>query len=49
MLIPRQKVPSLSANLVGGGTFDLSTDAPIFATLVVFFTVACTAPSAQTI
>ncbi len=37
MLIPRQKVPSLSANLVGGGTFDLSTDAPIFATLVVFY------------
>ncbi|KZL15059.1 peroxiredoxin-like family protein [Pseudovibrio sp. Ad37] len=37
MLIPRNPVPSLSANLVGGGAFDLSADASDFATLVVFY------------
>ncbi|SDR37446.1 peroxiredoxin-like family protein [Pseudovibrio sp. Tun.PSC04-5.I4] len=37
MLIPRKPVPSLTANLLGGGTFDLSAETPDFATLVVFY------------
>ena len=37
MLIPREKVPGLKAELIGGGTFDLSQESPEFATLVVFY------------
>ncbi|MHA7777855.1 peroxiredoxin-like family protein [Roseibium sp. M-1] len=37
MLVPRQPVPGLSVDLLGGGTFDLSQDNAGFATLVVFY------------
>ncbi|MDD7910476.1 peroxiredoxin-like family protein [Pseudovibrio exalbescens] len=37
MLIPRQPVPSLSVPLVDGGTFDLASETPEFATMVVFY------------
>ncbi|KZL21308.1 AhpC/TSA family protein [Pseudovibrio axinellae] len=37
MLTPRMPVPNLSADLVGGGKFELSSDVAQFATLVVFY------------
>ncbi|MTI19311.1 AhpC/TSA family protein [Rhodobacteraceae bacterium RKSG542] len=37
MLIPRQTVPSLKVDLVGGGTFDLSQEKPGFATVISFY------------
>lgn len=37
MLIPRQQVPGLIVDTLDSGTFDLSNDAPEFASLVVFY------------
>ncbi|MEM9330542.1 MAG: peroxiredoxin-like family protein [Pseudomonadota bacterium] len=37
MLIPRQKTPDLSLPLLGGGTFDLSTDGSERGTVVCFY------------
>jgi alkyl hydroperoxide reductase subunit AhpC len=37
MLIPRQTVPELVVETVAGGTFELASDNPEFATLVVFY------------
>lgn len=37
ILYPRQQVPKLIAPLVGGGTFDLSQEAPENFTMVVFY------------
>ena len=36
-LIPRQQVPQLVVDTLDHGTFDLSTENPEFATLVVFY------------
>ena len=36
-LIPRQQVPQLVVDTLDHGTFDLSTESPGFATLVVFY------------
>lgn len=36
-LLPRRKVPGLRVPLVGGGTFDLATEAPEHFTMVVFY------------
>jgi peroxiredoxin len=37
MLIPRQTVPTLTVETLGGGSFDLSAVSADFATLVVFY------------
>ncbi|GAA6208179.1 peroxiredoxin-like family protein [Cognatishimia sp. WU-CL00825] len=37
MLIPREKTPGLSLPLVGGGTFDLSTEATERGTVICFY------------
>jgi len=37
MLTPRQAVPDLAVETVAGGTFDLASENPEFATLVVFY------------
>ena len=37
MLIPRQAVPALTVPLLGGGRFDLSSEAPDWGTLICFY------------
>lgn len=37
MLVPRQLAPDLTVDLVGGGRFDLATEAPRYLTLVCFY------------